>query len=73
MLYYDTEETKPNNEAQEKDLGKRKVVINTVSKLYVKLLNIYATQYDNFSEDYKKEINVLNRPENITLHFGEEN
>ena len=51
MLYYDTEETKPNNEAQEKDLGKRKVVINTVSKLYVKLLNIYATQYDNFSED----------------------
>ena len=67
MLYYDTEETKPNNEAQEKNLGKRKVVINTVSKLYVKLLNIYATQYDNFSEDYKKEINVLNRPELFIL------
>ena len=51
IFYCDTEETKPNNEAQEKDLEKRKIVINTVSKLYVKLLNIYTTQYDNFSED----------------------
>ena len=39
------------NEDQEKALGKRKVVINTVSKLYDKLLNICTTQYDNLSED----------------------
>ena len=51
IFYGHTEETKPNNEAQEKDLEKRKIVIDTVSKLYVKLLNIYTTQYDDFSED----------------------
>ena len=51
IFYGHAEETKPNNEAQEKDLEKRKIVIDTVSKLYVKLLNIYTTQYDDFSED----------------------
>ena len=60
------------NEDQEKALEKRKVVINTVSKLYDKLLNIYTTQYDNLSEDQQKEINVLNRPENLTLDFVED-
>ena len=39
-FYYDTEKIKPNNEAQEKDLEKRKVVIDTASRLYDKLLNI---------------------------------
>ena len=39
-FYYDTEKIKPNKEAQEKDLEKRKVVIDTASRLYDKLLNI---------------------------------
>ena len=39
-FYYDTVKIKPNNEAQEKDLEKRKVVIDTASRLYDKLLNI---------------------------------
>ena len=44
---------------------------NTAFKLYEKLLNIYTTQYDNPSEDSKKRINVLNRPEMLTLDFDE--
>ena len=55
----DTESIKQHNEAWEKDLEKREVVINTASKLYDNLLNIYTTQYDKFSEDLKKGVNVL--------------
>ena len=73
LFYNDTEEIKPNNEDQEKDLEKRKVAINTASKLYDKLLNINTTQYDNLSEHEKKNINVLNRPENLALDFVEDN
>ena len=73
LFYNDTEEIKPNNEDQEKDLVKRKVAINTASKLYDKLLNINTTQYDNLSEHEKKNINVLNRPENLALDFVEDN
>ena len=47
-------------------------MINTFSKLYDKLLNIYTTQFDNLSVDQKKRINVLNRPENVTLDFDED-
>ena len=47
-------------------------MINTASKLYNKLLNICTTQYDILSEDQKKKINVLNRPENLTLDFVED-
>ena len=75
LFYYDTEEIKPNNEDQEKDLEKRKVVINTASKLYEKLLNIYKTQYNKnklSEQDNKKKINVLNRPENVTLDFTDD-
>ena len=46
-------------------------MINIAFKLYDKLLNIYTTQNDNLSEDQKKEINVINRPENLTLDFAE--
>ena len=75
LFYYDTEEIKPNNEDQEKDLEKRNVVINTASKLYDKLLNIYKTQYNKnklSEQDNKKKINVLNRPENVTLDFTDD-
>ena len=50
----------------------RKNVINTAFKLYDKLLNIYTTQYDNFSEDQKKNVNVLNKPENLIINFIED-
>ena len=51
-LFYDnTKEIKSNNEDQEKDLEKRKVLIYTVSKLYDKLLNIHAAKFDNILED----------------------
>ena len=40
-------------------LEKRKVVINTASKSCDKILNIYTAQYDKFSEDLKKMINIL--------------
>ena len=46
-------------------------MINIAFKLYNKLLNIYTTQNDNLSEGQKKEINVINRPENLTLDFAE--
>ena len=59
LFYDDTKEIKPNNDDQEKDLELRKVVINTASKLYDKLLNIYTTKYGNISEDQKKKIKVL--------------
>ena len=60
---------KPNNEDQEKDLEKRKVVVNTVSKLYGSIFNIYKTQYKKLSEYQKNSINVLNRLEGLTLDF----
>ena len=60
---------KPNNEDQEKDLEKRKVVVNTVSKLYGSIFNIYKTQYKKLSEYQKNSINVLNRLESLTLDF----
>ena len=47
-------------------------MINTFSRLYVKLLNIYTTQFYNLLVDQKKRINVLNRPENLTLDFHED-
>ena len=72
IFYYDTKEIEPNNEDQEKDLQKRKVLINTVSKLYNKLLNIYATQYYIFSEDWKKRVKVLNKPEMLILDFDDD-
>ena len=52
------EDIKPYKKYQEKDLEKRKVVINTASKLYDKRLTIYITQYDKLSEDKKKRINL---------------
>ena len=47
-------------------------MVNTGSKLYYKLLNIYATHYDKLSDDSKKMVNVLNRPEVLTLDFDED-
>lgn len=47
-------------------------MVNTESKLYYKLLNIYATHYDKLSDDSKKMVNVLNRPEVLTLDFDED-
>ena len=73
LFYCDTDEIKPNSEDQKNDLEKRKVVVKTAFKLYNKLLNIYTTQYNKLSEDQKKMINVLNRPENLTLNFIEDN
>ena len=57
---------------KEKDLEKRKVVINTTSKLYDKLSNIYTTQYGKLSEDSKKRVNVLKRSECLTFDFDED-
>ena len=47
-------------------------MINTFSRLYDKLLNIYTTQFYNLLVDQKKRINVLNRPENLTLDFDKD-
>ena len=47
----------------------KKVVIDTASKSCDNLLNIYATRYDKFSENLKKRINVLNKPDMLILHF----
>ena len=44
---------------------------NTAFELNEKLLNIYTTQYDKPPADWKKRINVLNRPEMLTLDFDE--
>ena len=35
LFYDDAKKIKPNNEDQEKDLEKRKIVVNTASKIYV--------------------------------------
>ena len=55
--------------AQEKDLAKRQIVISSVSRLYDKVLNIYTTQYEKFSEDLKKMVNILNKPEILIPDF----
>ena len=55
-MYNDTEDIKQNNEDKEKEFEKRKVLINTASKFYDKILDIYTTQYDKLSEDQKKTI-----------------
>ena len=47
-------------------------MINTASKLYDKLFNIYTTQYGNVPEYNKKRVSVLNCPENVTLDFDED-
>ena len=46
-------------------------MINTASKLY-NLQSIYKTQYDKLSENLKKRINVLNKPEMLILDFVED-
>ena len=56
---------------RKKILEKTKVVINTASNLYDKLLNINTTRYDKLSEDVKKRIIVLNRPGNLIPDFDE--
>ena len=55
--------------AQEKDLAKRQIVISSVSRLYDKILNIYTTQYEKFSEDLKKMVNILNKAEILIPDF----
>ena len=60
-----------NNEDQEKYLQNRKFEVNASSKVYGKLLNIYANEYNKVSEDQKKKINVLNRHANLALNFVE--
>ena len=47
-------------------------MINTASKLYAKLLNIYKTQYNKLSEDSKKIITALSKPEMLSLDFIED-
>ena len=47
-------------------------MINTASKLYAKLFNIYKTQYDKLSEDSKKMITALSKPEMLSLDFIED-
>ena len=44
-------------------------MINRSCKLLDKLLNIYTAQNNELPVDQKKMINVLNRPENVTLGF----
>ena len=44
-------------------------MINTASELHNNLLNIYKTQYDNFSKTHKKKINVVNKSKNFTLEL----
>ena len=55
--------------AQEKDLAKRQIVISSVSRLYDKVLNIYTTQYEKFSEDLKKMVNIPNKAEILIPDF----
>ena len=47
-------------------------MINTTWKLYDKLLNRYKIQYDKLSEDSKKRVDVLNKPEMLALDFDED-
>ena len=47
-------------------------MINTSCKLYDKLLKRYKFQYDKFSEDSKKRVYVLNKPEMLTLNVDDD-
>ena len=70
----DNVEIKSNNEDENKYLEKREFVSNTAPKLYDKLLYTNTIQYENFSEDHKKNVNVENfRPENLIFDFVEDN
>ena len=55
---------KPNSE-DKKTLKKGQVVFAMGSGLYVKLPNIYITQYDKSTKAQKKKITVQNRTENL--------
>ena len=44
-------------------------MINAPSELYNKPLNMYPTQYDDFSIAQKKKINILNKPKNLNLEL----
>ena len=52
------------------NLERRKVVINTASKSCDKILKIYTAQYDKFSEDLKKMINVLYKTEMLIFDLA---
>ena len=67
-----TEEIRPFKEGQKKDLEDRKSKINAASNLHDNLLNIYTADYNKLTENQKKTINVLKRPENLTLGFTED-
>ena len=55
---------------RKKTQKKRKVVINTASKLCDKLLNTYTTQYDKCLEDQKERgLSVVNKAEILILDF----
>ena len=66
-------ELKAQTSAAEKQSQKIDKVFESTKKEEIKshdkLLNIYTTKYDNLPEDQKKKVNVLNRPENLTLDF----
>lgn len=47
----------------------RNVVTNTASELYIILLNIYTTQYDEFLIAPKENIYVLDKLENLKLEL----
>lgn len=47
----------------------RNVVTNTASELYIILLNIYTTQYDEFLIAPKENIYVLDKFENLKLEL----
>lgn len=47
----------------------RNVVTNTASELYIILLNIYTTQYDEFLIAPKENIYVLDKSENLKLEL----
>ena len=38
----------------------------------ISFLNIYTTQYDKRLEDLKKRVNVLNKPQSLTLVFDKD-
>ena len=44
-------------------------MIDTASKLYDKILNIYTTNYNKLSGDSKKKINTLNKPDMLEPDF----
>ena len=72
LFHYVTEEIKPDTEDDKIDLEDKKSKIKTAFNLYDKLLNIYTAQNNKLTEDQKKMTNVLNRPEELTLGFTED-